>query len=176
MLEAGVLEVEAKVPVKDHADVLRRLRALGARELGKTQQEDVFLAGAGLGRDCALRFRRAGDKLELTFKGPRQGGAGGSHKARLEATVALAGDPTEVLGHLGYRPSLQVRKVRQAFRLGTVEVALDDVAGLGKFVEVEAQAEDAKDGAAAVEAALELLQLDGARREALSYAELLSRS
>ena len=47
----------------------------------------------------------------------------------------------EILGHLGFILSATVRKQRRKYSYQDVTLALDDVEGLGSYVEVEAQAE-----------------------------------
>src|SRR6185295_15843152 len=103
------------------------------------------------------RLRLLGPEgIELTHKGPRQRGA---YKARAETTVRLADDPTALLGALGFRPTVRLRKRRERHRFGVLEVTLDHVEGLGWFAEVEAQGADARMAEDAVRAGLRELGL-----------------
>jgi adenylate cyclase class 2 len=71
---------------------------------------------------------------------------------------------------LGFREAVRVRKRRELYRLGGVEVALDTVEGLGTFVELESKG-------ALGERLVELLELLGAGeplRE--TYAELVAKA
>src|SRR5262249_18839245 len=80
----------------------------------------------------------------VTYKGPRRTGP---TKTREEIEVPFAegagalGDLRKLFEILGFRPVAVVRKVRTPhhlkYRGRPVEVALDEVAGLGTFVEVE---------------------------------------
>lgn len=124
---------------------------------------------------------RAG-RQELTYKGPR---AGGPLKSRLEETVQLGGDPSSLLQALGFRAVAEVRKRRMTWTLGAgdggegdfasqrVEVALDEVEGLGAFLEVEAMGENVSAASEAVERVLESLGLAEVPRVAESYLELM---
>ena len=69
-------------------------------------------------------------------------------------------------------PSVRLRKTRQRFRLGLLEVTLDHVDGLGWFAEVEASGADARAAEGAVHAALRELGLAGRPRVERSYLEL----
>ena len=174
-----MLEVEAKVALGSPDALRSRLHDLGASATPAAPEDDTFFLHPGrdlAAADEALRLRRmqaagqdGGARFELTYKGPRRGG---SYKAREELAVRLADDPTALLAALGFRPGVRLRKTRQRFRLGLLEVALDHVDGLGWFAEVEATGEDARAAEAAVHAALRELGLAGRPRVERSYLEL----
>lgn len=168
----AVLEVEAKLRLRDRAALERRLRELGAPAGPAQRQEDTFFRHPQrdfVATDEALRLRRVGARLELTYKGPKHGG---STKARVEQTVGLAADPTALLASLGFAPAAALGKTRVPYHLGPVEVAIDDVDGVGLYVEVEATGADREAATRLVEDALRRLGLDKEPREALSYLEL----
>lgn len=168
----AVLEVEAKLPLRDRAAVERRLRELGATPGAAQRQEDTFFRHPQRDfatTDEALRLRRVGARLELTYKGPKHGGP---TKARVEQTVGLAADPTALLVSLGFAPAATLAKTRVAYHVGSVEVALDDVDGVGSFVEVEATGADREAATRQVEDVLRRLGLEREAREARSYLEL----
>lgn len=153
-------EVELKFRVTDAAAVERRLVALAARFRDPVEQVDRYFAHPCrdfVRSDEALRIRRTGDEALVTWKGPRVDAA---TKTRLEMELGLAqatplpGGPTggratvdrwtDLLEALGFRRVRDVAKRRRPARVlwqGTeVEVALDSVAGLGDFLELELQA------------------------------------
>lgn len=169
-----MMEVEAKVAL-DAPDALRaRLHGLGAAATPAAVEDDTFFAHPGrdlAAGDEALRLRHLApvSGFELTYKGPRMAGA---YKARQEVTVRLADDPTALLAALGFVATVRLRKTRQRFRLGSLEVTLDHVEGLGWFAEVEAMGTDARATESAVQAALRELGLAGHRRVDGSYVEL----
>ncbi|HET6398087.1 MAG TPA: class IV adenylate cyclase [Candidatus Thermoplasmatota archaeon] len=192
-----MLEVEAKLRVPDHAAVRARLAAVGARRLGAVLQQDTFFRhpcrdlAAG---DETLRLRCAdpvpeggavgaagaaathgGGRMdvELTYKGPR---AAADQKVRREESVRVRSDPTELLRGLGFEPAAVLRKLREDWAMGDVQVALDTLEGVGCFVEVEVLGADAGAASAMVEAAVERLGLGDAPREALPYVELARRA
>lgn len=172
MTPAAVLEVEAKVALHGPEELRSTLHRLGAAATPAVVEVDVFFAHPQRdlsASDEALRLRGDPQGFELTHKGPRQPGA---YKAREERTVRLADDPTALLGALGFRPAVRLRKTRERHRLGTLEVTLDHVEGLGWFAEVEALGPDARAAEAAVQAALRELGLAGRPRVTGSYVEL----
>src|SRR5207244_11626361 len=87
----------------------------------------------------------------VTYKGPKRDQ---KTKTRTEIEVPLAdGDQVaddfcSVLTHLGYRPVAVVRKERVVYHCDregyAVEITLDDVAEVGRFVEAEIQAPEAE--------------------------------
>ena len=113
----------------------------------------------------------------ITYKGPK---LDSTTKTRREIELPLAGNSESwqtLLEALGFAPRAIVRKVRRPFHLvwrgADVEAALDDVQGVGRFVELELVADEAGLDAARArlaELAAEL-QLHGSERR--SYLELL---
>jgi len=155
-----VYEVEQKFRVADPAALEAKLVALAARFRDPVEQVDRYFAHPCrdfVKTDEALRLRRVGDDVAVTWKGPRIDSAS---KTRRELELGLAEVPslpggprggqatldrwTELLEALGFRQVRDVAKRRRGARLpwqGTeVEVALDRVAGVGDFLELELQA------------------------------------
>jgi len=164
-------EVEVKARAEPE-EVRKRLAELGAQPVGAEEQEDVYFehpCRSFLAGDEAFRLRVAGGRAELTYKGPRKLGC---TKSRLEVTVPVcdAAAAKALLELLGFKEAVKVRKKRELYRLGDVEVALDTVEGLGAFVELESRG-------APVERLLELLKLLGAGEiVSETYAELAARA
>jgi adenylate cyclase, class 2 len=178
-----MLEIEMKFPVADFAPIERRLAEWGA--IADIRREDVDQYFKPPDRDFAqtdeaLRLRRIGMANFVTYKGPKRDA---QTKTRTEIEVALAEgaaaaeDFARLLTHLRYRPVAVVRKHRRLFHLRredfTLEVCLDEVADLGRFVELEILApEESLEKARTV-----LQQVAGAlglsNSERRSYLELL---
>ena len=131
--------------------------------------------------DEAVRVRKAGTTTVLTYKGPKLDAA---TKTRTEIELRLADGPApaaadavKFLSALGYRPVAVVTKQRIVYHFERhgfpMEVCLDDVGAVGKFVEIEVMAEQAKMDvakAAVLATAAELGLTDHERR---SYLRLL---
>jgi len=186
------LEVEMKFPLGEGADwatLTKSLRQRGAQraQVQPRREEDHYFNAPD--RDFArtgeaLRLRRIGSANFMTYKGPKRDP---QTKTRTEIEVSLAKgkeaaeDFLRLLRSLGYKDVAVVRKERQIYRLAdrdgfAVEVCLDEVAGLGKFTELEIIAPASK-----LEAARSVLMrlaadLGLANSERRSYLELFLAS
>jgi adenylate cyclase class 2 len=178
-------EVEQKFPVTDLAALEQKLSTLGTVSRGAAEQLDCYFAHPSRDftvTDEALRIRTVGQECSVTYKGPR---SDGTTKTRQEIELPLQGGVAgaerfaNLLMALGFRPVAEVRKRRQSFNVRwkgcNVCGALDNVDGLGTFVELELAVEGPQ-----VPAAQQVLQeladelgLRGAERR--SYLELLER-
>src|SRR5689334_3972403 len=124
-------EVEIKFRAADHADLARRLDALGAEAGPPIAQEDAYLAhpDRDFGKtDEALRLRRDGASNRITYKGPKLGGPA---KTREEIEIPFA-DGAEafdgmarLLERLGFRPVAVIRKSRRPYHLAHQGRAMD---------------------------------------------------
>ena len=168
------VEVKARVPSAEAAR--ERLRALGAQRLGKEEQRDTYLAHPQrdfASTDEALRLREAWGEAELTYKGPKLD-ARTKTREELTTKVSSAREASLMLERLGFRPVAVVAKWRETWKLRGAEVAVDEVEGLGAFVEVELDTEHREDVPALGERALALLKELGADESLrTSYLELL---
>jgi adenylate cyclase, class 2 len=172
-----------KFPGVDFDALEQRLAALGARPGATLDEADHYFNAPDRDfakTDEALRIRRIGTASYVTYKGPKRDR---TTKTRTEIEVPLGGGEEiassfeRLLTHLGYRSVALVHKLRRAYYLQkgrfSLEVALDEVEGLGRFAEVEIQAPEAE-----LEAARQVL-LDAAAElglgtsERRSYLEML---
>jgi adenylate cyclase class 2 len=176
-------EVEQKHRIEKVAELAARLTARGVT-LGDTLEHiDRYFAHPCrdfAATDEALRIRTVSGQSFVTYKGPKLDSV---TKTRRELELPL--DPhdtdgsrfSELLAALGFTPVAVVRKKRRPFQITHggrfVEGALDEVDGLGTFVELELCAgddsvEDAKRVIAALATELEL-----GPSERRSYLEML---
>lgn len=176
-------EVEQKFRVTDRAALVARLDRARIEWQTEIEQCDLYFAHPQrdfASTDEALRIRRVGQENRITYKGPK---IDAQTKTRRELELPLVAGPEmamhfqELLGALGFRTVAEVAKRRRpgTWRRGpyTFEVALDDVAEVGSYVELElsASAEELDAARAALlDAAAELELHDVERR---SYLELL---
>ena len=176
-------EVEQKFRVSDLANLERRLVELGATVGEDHEQVDHYYRHPmrDFARtDEALRLRRVGAHNYITYKGPK---LDTETKTRREIEMPLpAGDAgaaqaAELLAALSFEPVLEVRKHRRHLSLnwnGTlVEVALDQVAEVGEFVELELIADEGSLQAAQATIAALSAQLGLTTSERRSYLEML---
>jgi len=176
-------EVEQKFALADPADMKARLSALGARAAGQCDQVDGYLSHPARDfskTDEALRIRQVDGQALVTYKGPK---IDRETKTRQEIELALpagattAADFGRLFAALGFAPAGEVRKHRRTFHLDwqgeAVEVALDEVAGLGHFVELEISASEGTLDAARSALAGLAARLELGTSERRSYLELL---
>jgi len=177
-----MFEVEQKFPVERLDETLQRLIALGAEVDAPLEQIDAYYRHPSRDfakTDEALRIRRVGERNYLTYKGPK---IDATTKTRREIELPLssgaaAANFAELLTALGFTLVAEVHKRRQPLHLSwqgrIVEASLDNVAGVGVFVELETQADEAQLSAA--KACLDSLagELGLTRTERRSYLELL---
>lgn len=175
-------EVEIKFAEPDLADLRDRLTRLGAQKREIREQEDRYFnhPGRDFARtDEALRIRQDGSNTEITYKGPK---VDANTKTRVEIEIALAEGASreqmaDILVSLGFRPVLAVKKRREIWHCPRdqrdVEIALDEVSGLGHFVELETAADETTLPAARETLESLAAELGLSRRERRSYLEML---
>jgi adenylate cyclase class 2 len=191
-----VFEVELKVRT-DHDSIRDALGAAGV-ELGVPHgQRDTYFDAPHRNfaeTDEAVRVRRAsqvdgpvGSDIErvvreatadgqatVTYKGPLIGG-GSKTREEVETAVENGDAITSIFEQLGFTAVATVSKVRETGQFEGYTIALDRVAGVGEFVEVERTVEEDAIEAARVGArrCLEELGVDPDRGIQTSYLELL---
>ncbi len=141
-----MIEVELKYPVDSLHDIRNSLFEMGGLSQRQVHQVDEYFENETRrmqSNDCALRIRKVDDQHVLTFKGPKlQSNA----KIREEIELPLgiqpaATDLKAILAGCGYTVAGVVEKNREIIALNkedcSIEVCLDQVRGLGHFVELE---------------------------------------
>jgi adenylate cyclase class 2 len=147
-------EVEQKHRVDDVGTFLGQLADRGIEIGGPVEQVDEYFAHPCrdfASTDEALRIRLVGGRSFVTYKGPK---IDTTTKTRHELEFPLAEDDSDgsrfdqLLRVLGFTPVARVRKRRQRFEIDAddqqVEGALDEVEGVGSFVELELQSDTAR--------------------------------
>lgn len=157
---AGPWEVEQKFIVSDVEELLKRLRQVAATELTTELHIDTYLAHPCRdfrATDEAFRVRQFNSQACVTYKGKR---LPGNVKTRPEIELPIgSADVAQwmtMLQHLGFQPKPEVRKTRRVFSIAPEAVslaslpdastpftiALDEVAQLGTFAEIELLVDD----------------------------------
>lgn len=164
--------VEIKAAVADLSGVARALEALGAGPPLELVQEDTFFAGAH-GRLKLRRLSPTSGEL-IHYHRPDVAGPRTS-----EYTLVTTTEPDRLREALGaaYGVAGVVRKRRVVRMVGRTRVHLDEVAGLGAFVELEvvlADGEAAEDGVAEAHRLLAALGIPDDALVAGAYVDLLA--
>jgi len=182
-----VLEIEMKASLNG---VKLEQLAAAAERLGfvpsyACREEDTYYNGINRDfreTDEALRVRShtQDGRVEafVTYKGPKRD-ARSQTRTELETEVTSPGTMRAILEQLGFREVLNVCKNRRGFCRSGMNLCLDEVDGLGRFLELEIVAPDETDDArreALLEQLFSVLDELGVPRENLtrsSYLELL---
>ena len=177
-------EVELKLRV-DHDPVREELLDRGATHTASKHQLDIYYDAPHrefAETDEALRIRHEepdnGEAVtKLTYKGPlveAESKTREEHETVADDTDALQG----ILSGLGFEPAARVEKDREFYVLEGYTISLDNVNGLGEFIEIEQGAAD-DDLEAVREGAVDLLSalgLDPTEQIRTSYLGLLLKA
>jgi adenylate cyclase class 2 len=176
-------EVEQKFRVETQRSVEARLAEFNVKLAAAVEQIDRYFNHPGRDfrhTDEALRLRQVGEDNFITYKGPK---IDPTTKTRCEVELPLpsglsvSAQFTNLLVKLGFQAAGIVKKTRRSGEMDweghKVEVAVDEVEGLGRFVELEIAASDNTLDSA--KAALESLsrRLDLGQTERRSYLAML---
>lgn len=175
-------EVEVKVP-QDHDVVRARLEDVDAVFEGRVEQVDTYFDAPHRDfaeTDEALRVRRVTKDGEtssrITYKGPLVE-AESKTRAEIETGVDNGEDATAIFEQLGFTAAETVEKTRERYVYDDYTVVLDDVTGLGEYVEVETETIEDNDALDEARAGafdlLRLLDLDPDDQIRTSYLGLL---
>lgn len=132
--------IEVEVKARAEKDTQDKIKALGAKPLKVENHHDLYFNSPLRDfkvSDEALRIRIKEEGARLTYKGPK---LDQETKSRLEWTVKID-DPVQmeqILLALGFELSAEVCKRRTKYSFGDIVIALDEVEGLGSFLEIEA--------------------------------------
>lgn len=140
------VEVEVKIPVHDVEDTIKRLEQCGFRMAGTCREEDVYYNSPHYDlreHDKALRIRRVTDpdtgktRAEFNCKGPKLDQVSVS-RTELEMRLETPEILERILEELTFLPvPYVVRKTRFTYTKGRITAAVDQVEGLGDYLELE---------------------------------------
>jgi adenylate cyclase class 2 len=149
-----MLEIELKFQLPDPVAVRQRILEWGGRLLAVRSEVDHYFNAPDRDfrtTDEVFRLRCVDEAAVLTYKGPKRGGA---VKTRPEIEVPLAvgaahvADADRLVQCLGFRPTAVVKKQREVYALARdgfeLHLCFDDLDGVGRFLEVEIVAEEAR--------------------------------
>ena len=143
------IEIEIRFPLKNAAVVLARLDK-DARKKYESRQIDIYYNSPhrnffkrAPSVDEWLRLRDSDGKYSINFKSFFPKGAKHStHCDEFESKVENLENLKSILAALDFKPVITVDKKRVAFSYKNTEIAIDEVAMLGTFIEIEYDCED----------------------------------
>lgn len=142
-------EIEIKLPLKNLKETLEILTDQGFHETAEIREEDTYFNSVYHDvkkRDEALRIRTSTDcrsgvsKTQINFKEPKLDKISMS-RMELETEVSDAEVLKSILVHLDFFTVASVMKTRKYLNRGRFTACLDQVEGLGAFLELEVIAE-----------------------------------
>ena len=137
-------EIEVKARITETDALIHALTNLGCTFGEPVSQDDtVYAEKIGtleefLSNDVFLRIRIQDDgKIILTAKSPTKKFAEHLVKIEHEVEVSSAEEARAILEMMRYRPMVRVQKSRQKAHLHNYEICIDEIEGLGSFIELE---------------------------------------
>ncbi len=139
-------EIEVKAKLNNSEKVISNLKKLGCVLSEPVTQHDTIFVGDDYGAfdefqadKNLLRVRETEGKFILTLKQPK---SNEQDAIEHETEVKDAGEMREILQHMGLHEAVRVKKARMKTHYNEWEICLDEVDGLGLFIEVEKIADD----------------------------------
>ncbi len=143
-----LMEQEIRIKIADIDSVKNLLESKGAELLSFKEQEDMYFGNKDiykkLGRSFMLRIRNSGGEYELAFKGAT-GKDGIYEEHQIKVNKDYADELKIIIERSGFEHIITVNKKRHSYRYMKAEIELDQIDGLGDFVEIEIISDEAKD-------------------------------
>ena len=179
-----MIEVEVKAKIDDFESLKRELRKINAIKTSEEYQKDIYFNSPikdFAKTDEALRIRETlindNTNIFITYKGPK---IESTSKTREEIEIAIDDicKISKLFENLGFKKGNIVIKNRKIYELNEYIICLDDVEGLGPYMEIEVDLEDGSDFQPALDGIYETFKklgiVDGFERT--SYLELLEKN
>ena len=140
-----MIEVEIKLSIESREQTEKKLSQLGFKKGKLVEESDSYFNSPFHDfreTDEALRIRRSTDHTNgkslavITYKGPKID-AVSMTRCELESEVSDPAICGEILRSLGFFPVQPVKKMRRYYHRGEVTACVDQVEGLGDFLELE---------------------------------------
>lgn len=169
-----MLEIEAKARIDDKEELKRKVLERGGEFAKDEIHEDIYFAHPSRDfkkTDEALRVRKVvGANSFLTYKGPKLDNLTKTRE-EFETKIDSHGSMVEALERLGFTKVLEVVKKRSHYNLGDYEISIDEIDGLGQFIEIEKHGESYEPEELVEQ--LKKLGIEESMMERKSYLELL---
>lgn len=148
------LEIEVKFYLADPEKIRSRITATGAETSGRHHEYNVCFDDRQSGlfnRGALLRLRKAGERTELTYKGPPPEASDNKEFkvfTELEVSVSDFETTAAIFKALGFHARQVYDKYRQTWTLDNGTLLCIDCMPFGCFLEIEGRAENIKKAAA----------------------------
>lgn len=141
-----MIEVEVKIRIDSIPEIITSLENQGFVFVSKIKETDVYFNGVDRDlrvSDEALRIRKTdfisdneSSKYVLTYKGPKLDTISMSRK-EIEVEVNDFYNTKAIIEALKYKAVLPVVKTRTLYKKSVITASIDEVVGLGNFLELE---------------------------------------
>ena len=177
-----MIEVEVKVLVNNKFAIENELNKEGFKKVELVRETDIYFEnkeGSFRKSDKALRIRQCENMASnetiscITYKGPKLDHISMTRK-EVEMRIEDAAAGKEILEELGYHPVQPVVKLRQYFQKEKMTACLDQVEGLGDFLELEMIVEDDGEREAALDEIVKMLNVLGYGKDDIIRTSYLS--
>jgi len=142
-----MIEVEAKVRINDVEDMEKRIKEQGAEYKGTVKQADEYYDFPDmriLNSGGAFRVRAADRNYRVTYKGCKKNEETTS-RDEIEIGIESAEKMIKILENIGFIELCEIKKKRKVYLLAGLKISLDEVEGLGSFMEMEGLANSEKE-------------------------------
>lgn len=144
-----MIEVEVKIRVS-HNDICKKIALLGFEKVSKEYEKDVYYNGRVIdlkAEDKALRireYRNAENDISHFIMNYKDARLDESTMTRPETEFEIPDfeKGNELLNGIGFFPKGEVEKTRISYKKENITICLDNVTGLGEFIEVEVMTPD----------------------------------
>jgi adenylate cyclase class 2 len=138
-------EIEVKAKVEDLSVLISKLEEIGCVFSSPIIQDDYIYnqKGVDLRKGSqgtpVLRVRKQGERIIFTLKKDRS-----NELDCIEKEIDVTDENTlkEIIELLGFEKTVEVHKKRQKCKFNEYEICLDEVEGLGSFIEVEKMSDE----------------------------------
>lgn len=137
-------EIEARFLEIDKGALVKKLEALGAKDLGETLLEEIIFYGPQaewLHERRFARLRKSGNKATLTYKHHDRIAADGAEEIELEVSDIKKAEA--FLAKIGFPPYRRQEKKRHKLQLDGITIDIDTWPRIPTYVELEGQSEEA---------------------------------
>ena len=159
-------EIEIKAKVADKSLLVANITRAGIQLSKPIKQHDVVYGVKGVADNAPesiwLRIRTENDaKTIFTLKKQHSGGL---DSIEHETEVSDSSELASIISVLGFTLYSDLTKTRQKAKYNTIEICVDEVEGLGVFIEAEKLTDESADGHTVVEALWAELEKLGVNR------------
>lgn len=139
--------IEVEVKAKTDHRIKKKLESIGAQKIRTEKQEDIYFNAPHKDfkiTDEALRIRETPTRTLLTYKGPKIDEKSKTRQ-EIETEISNPQKMTRILEHLGFKKAHKVVKKREIYQLDDLTITIDNIEGLGTYMEIEKDIKENED-------------------------------